>query len=160
MRVSSEIQKEMDKGNVTHIEDNDLYLLMVEIIKEDMTDDIKIDEKPIITSVQHSKGWKLIEHNAMLLLLDNGSHIRIAPTFNGNVEITRVISNRKGDGTYLMNKILDAYNDIETPNTLILECTGSVGYIDMDIRQQCKFFRKFGFRKYGKYNKNHIKFKL
>lgn len=92
----------------------------------------------------------------------DGSHINFK-SFGEDVDISRVISKTKGLGKYLMFVVLEAYFYALTKDgsgKLILECIGSVGAgqnrVEMPIQKQTAFFRKFGFRKYGKYSPDHI----
>jgi hypothetical protein len=83
------------------------------------------------------------------------SLIRIAPSENNGIEITRIIigsSDRgKNLGSFLMNTLfLFLYETLGYIPPIFLECTGSINngddFISNPIQNQTKFFRKFGFR--------------
>jgi len=102
------------------------------------------------------------------ITLQSGSHIHFSSK-GKDIDISRVISNEKGDGKLLLIMVLLAYQNVMDQNPtsksdLILECIGSVGmgvnHRQMDVKDQASVFRSFGFRKYGKYDPKHIHMKL
>lgn len=176
-QIEQQLSRMVHNGQFETIPDNILFTKMKELIKSIPA--VKammvlhpdfIQEGEIYTFVGSEKNMKLINHNQMTISFPNGSHIRFCPTPDG-IDITRVISNMKGDGTLLMSMVLAGYFDtlvkFNIPDNLTnvtLECTGSVGLGEnqriMKISDQCRFFRKFGFRKFGKYQPDHVKMKL
>lgn len=129
-------------------------------------------EDDVITIVQCQGKFSAYQGERFVIRTSSGSHICLK-SFNNDVDITRIISEEKGDGTLLMDLLMIAYNILKellekggkkTSGTLILECVGSVGLNenkrDMPVKDQAAFFRKFGFRKVGKYNPNHLHMSL
>lgn len=121
-------------------------------------------EEDVITIVQCQGKVSAYKGERFVISTDAGSHICLK-SFNDDVEITRIISEQKGEGSLLMDLVVSAYNmlgmsGVKQSGTLILECVGSVGLNenrrDMPVKDQAAFFRKFGFRKVGKYNPNHL----
>jgi hypothetical protein len=155
----------MNLDNITKFENNNTYNSMVSFIKESFNDNtiVTIDTYDMITMVSSGKGTKCYSSEVCSISLPDGSHINFK-SFENKVDISRIISNTKGNGTSLMRIVFAAYissfQELGEAGTLILECIGSVGTgsnrREMPVAQQAAFFRKFGFRKYGKYNANHI----
>jgi len=84
--------------------------------------------------------------------LSDGSYIRFGQGDKPNqIEITTICVHSKnrnnGIGGYLM-KLMFAfiYETIGFIPPIMLECTGSLNNNDSSIKDQSKFFRKFGFR--------------
>lgn len=158
-------------AKIVEMKDNATFLAMAEYIKKCYGESnvIEVNEYNVVTMVEQSNGkFKSYSGSCVNIVLPDGSHINFKP-YNNSVDISRIISNTKGFGTTLMYMVLDAYcNAInklkEATGDLILECTGSVGAgsnkRDTPIQQQTAFFRKFGFRKVGKYCPTHIHMQL
>jgi hypothetical protein len=170
--TEEQIIKRIMKAPSKKVEDNPLFLHMVETVKEvnsRLGDFINIEEGEITTAVHVKNKTTCITHNFMCITLPDGSHIRFAPKNKKDVEITRIISNNpcNGNGTLLMDIVMEAYMKSRLNNVdgdIVLECTGSVGLREntrvMNISKQAAFFRKFGFRMVGKYDPSHINMKL
>ena len=155
-----------DLDNITKFENNNTYNSMVSFIKQNFDNNpaLTIDTYDLVTMVNFGKGTKCYSSEVCSISLPDGSHINFK-SYEGKVDISRIISNTKGNGSFLMKIVFGAYITAfqelgGSVGTLILECIGSVGSgsnrREMPVAQQASFFRKFGFRKYGKYNTNHI----
>lgn len=155
--------------SVKEFSNNATYSYMASMIKDMSCESIKVSTYPLISMVQNSKGkFNMYSSEVCNISLPDGSHINFK-SYEGNVDISRIISNTKGCGSILMKIVLFAYFSAvvkisDSVGDLILECTGSVGIgsnkRDTPVAQQTSFFRKFGFRKVGKYNPNHIHMSL
>jgi hypothetical protein len=157
-RVTKEnLTKAVESGRVTHYENNPLFESMKNSILDILGGNQKFTAKKeecFHTCVGVKGGFRLTSSEAVLLEILDGSHARIV-NIDKNVDISRIISNTKGLGTAMMLVIIDAYiraKSKDIKGELILECLGSVGVgggrIEMDIKEQTAFFRKFGFRVY------------
>ena len=172
--TQSNIIAAINNNIVNKIEDNILYVTMSNILQSWFKDggNINVEVGNIHTVVDCKGGFTVVDHSCTDITLQDGSHVRICPTHNECVDVTRIMncSGIKGIGTILMDIVIDAFAQAKLqvkqyPNsTLVLECLGSVGAGDnrreMPIKDQAAFFRKFGFRKFGKYDANHLHFKL
>jgi hypothetical protein len=116
---------------------------------------ILVQSFQIITIVDFKKGSKVKSHNCITLILPDESLIRFSSFGIDGVELTRIWvkeeNHKKGQGSYLMDLFFKFIEDtIGYTPTIFLECTGEVGLgknaISMDISEQTRFFRKFGFR--------------
>jgi hypothetical protein len=113
--------------------------------------DIEIDQ--INTLVESKKGFKLKVHPHITFSAPDGSLIRFSPYKKDGLEISRIQSAKIGSGmgTRLMEDFLIFSRTYNGYSPLIyLECTGAVGWgdnrVNMEISEQTRFFRKFGFR--------------
>jgi len=109
------------------------------------------------SAVIHSGNIIVRQHPTILigLVQHKDSVIRIAPSENNGIEITRIIvgeSDRgKNLGSFLMNTLfLFIYETLGYIPPIFLECTGGIyngnELVKNSIQNQTKFFRKFGFR--------------
>jgi len=158
--------KNLDLNNIKKYDNNATYNSMVAYVKEALSDSpyFKIETFELITTVTSGKNFKAYSSEVCSISLPDGSHINFK-SFEDKVDISRIISNYKGAGRTLMLVVIGAYINAKQTigsslGALVLECIGSVGVgknrRDMPVAQQAAFFRKFGFRKYGKYNPEHI----
>lgn len=156
----------IEQGKVTEYENNETYTKMVDFIKTtcELTGVLKYKTLELTTMVQGRKpsDTKVYSSECCSISLPTNSFVNIK-SFENDVDISRIISHQKGDGTVLMSLVISSYlSSVKggCNGRLILECIGSVGvgvnHKEMNIQDQTKFFRKFGFRMYGKYNPNHI----
>ena len=156
--------KNLDLNNIKKYDNNETYNSMVAYVKEALSDSpyFKIETFELITTVTSGKNFKAYSSEVCSISLPDGSHINFK-SFEDKVDISRIISNHKGAGRTLMLIVIGAYvnaTKFTKVGALILECIGSVGVgknqRDMPVSEQTAFFRKFGFRKFGKYNPEHI----
>lgn len=160
------VTKMIENGNVKIHENNAVYNYMKECLAESAFSEY-VSTEDITTLVDCGGKMSAYKSEKCCITLPNGSHIHFS-SYNNNIDISRVISNKKGNGKILLALVV-AYFSIALTETgekseLILECVGSVGMGSnlrkMDIKDQASFFRSFGFRKYGKYNPKHIHMRL
>jgi hypothetical protein len=165
--LEAKIAKFIEKSNIKVYENNDVYNHMKQSL---FTSDFSVcAETDDITTLVDCGNGKMTAYRSekCSITLSDGSHIHFT-SHNNNIDISRVISNQKGNGKILLALVVAFFTNavIETgmKSDLVLECIGSVGMGNnmrkMDIKDQTSFFRSFGFRKYGKYNPNHIHMKL
>jgi len=146
------------------VQDNENYKKLLDKIDEFVeahnTNEIEemqltLQSFQIITVVDLKKGSNVKLHNCITLILPDESLIRFSSYGIDAVELTRIWvkeeNQKKGNGTYLMNTFFKFFEEtIGFLPAIFLECTGEVGIgenaLSMDISQQTKFFRKFGFR--------------
>ena len=138
------------------IPNNDVYLtLSNHIMNNKFTEGVKTETYLINSRVQIHKKSNVKIRNSVTIGLANGSHLRFCPYKNNGIEISRVyveeVYQNKGDGTLLMNLFFNSILIcLKQFPVIILECTGQVGsgetLITNTIKNQTKFFRKFGFR--------------
>lgn len=160
------VAKMIENGNIKIHENNAVYNYMKECLAESAFSEY-VSTEDITTLVDCGGKMSAYRSEKCSITLPNGSHIHFS-SYNNNIDISRVISNKKGNGKILLALVV-AYFSIAVTETgekseLILECVGSVGMGSnlrkMDIKDQASFFRSFGFRKYGKYNPKHIHMRL
>lgn len=107
--------------------------------------------------VTQGKDTVVRQHPTILIGLaqHKDSMIRIAPSENNGIEITRIIvgSSDRGKkiGSFLMNTLFLFMNEtLGYIPPVFLECTGAISngdeFVENSIQNQTKFFRKFGFR--------------
>jgi hypothetical protein len=122
---------------------------------EQMFPDIKVEYYYFPSSVRMLIDTIFTIHNTIEITLPSGSFLRISPTKSESIEISFIIvepiNHLKGEGTLLMNIIIDYMTTIlKYKPRLVLECNGEVFYngklINIGIKNQTTFFRKFGFR--------------
>lgn len=166
MKSIDRVSKMIENGNIKVHENNDVYNHMKECLAESAFSEY-VSTEDITTLVDCGGKMSAYRSEKCSITLPNGSHIHFS-SYNNNIDISRVISNQKGNGKLLLDLVV-AYFSISVTETgdkseLILECVGSVGMGSnlrkMDIKDQASFFRSFGFRKYGKYNPKHIHMRL
>lgn len=160
------VTKMIENDNVKIHKNNAVYNYMKECLAESSFSEY-VSTEDITTLVDCGGKMSAYRSEKCSITLPNGSHIHFS-SYNNNIDISRVISNKKGNGKLLLALVV-AYFSIAVTETgekseLILECVGSVGMGSnlrkMDIKDQTSFFRSFGFRKYGKYNPKHIHMRL
>lgn len=166
MKINDKIAKLIENDNIKVHENNDVYNHMKQsLLTSDFSVYVHTDD--ITTLVDCDGKMTAYRSEKCSITLPDGSHIHFT-SHNNNIDISRVISNQKGNGKALLSLVV-AFFSIAVTETgekseLILECVGSVGMGNnmrkMDIKDQTSFFRSFGFRKYGKYNPNHIHMRL
>lgn len=109
----------------------------------------------IMTVVDIKNNSKVKLHNCITLILPDESLIRFSSYGDDGIELTRIWvkekNQKKGQGTYLMDLFIKFIEDaIGFLPEIYLECTGNIGIdnnaYSMDISEQTKFFRKYGFR--------------
>ena len=161
------LQEMFPKTKIATYSNNETYNVMVEFISQYACDSIKVETFNLTSWVTTGGSNKAYNSEACSISLPDHSHLNFK-SFGNKVDISRIISNNKGNGRILMLLVLSAYfyavSKVTNPAEIILECVGSVGIgsnkRDMPVSHQTAFFRKFGFRKYGKYNPNHIHMNL
>ena len=120
----------------------------------------------IVTTVKKDGKFVSKQHSMFTIWLPyNLGLIRICPVNSTDVEITRIFSDMSGQGTRVMQLVTEAFHAVKSNNErLTLECCGSVGMgsnrRDMDIKDQARFFRKFGFKQFGKYDPTFLTYEL
>ena len=144
-----------DKINIVRNSSNfDLLTKNVNLFKQ-MYPDIKIFSHFKPTIVRVKKDYVFTIHNTIVIVLPSGSYLRISPTKAESIEISNIrvetINHSKGEGTLLMNAIIDFMTTtLGYRPRIVLECNGSLGtgsdLIEIGIQKQTAFFRKFGFR--------------
>jgi hypothetical protein len=144
-----------DKINVIRNNSNfDLLCKNVNLFKQ-MYPDIIIDSHFMPTIVSVKNDYVVTIHNTIVIVLPSGSYLRISPTKAESIEISNVrvetINHSKGEGTLLMNAIIDFMTTtLGYRPRIVLECNGSLGagsdLIEIGLQKQTAFFRKFGFR--------------
>ena len=154
MKAKKIIFKKIESNEVfTNLKNN------LEIIGELTTEEYKCYTSCELVRSAVTKGQNTIvtEHPTISigLVQYEDSVIRIAPSDNNGIEITIIIigsSDRgKGIGSLLMNTLfLFIYETLGYISPVFLECTGFINnrgeFIKNPIKNQTKFFRKFGFR--------------
>ena len=150
--------------NYEEVIDNDNFKMLLDKIGE-FVENHNLNEIPekqlllqsfqIITAVGLKNGSLVKNHNCITLILPDESIIRFSSYGQDGVELTRVWvkeeNHKRGQGSYLMQIFFKFIEEtIGFIPTIFLECTGEVGLgknaISMNISDQTKFFRKFGFR--------------
>jgi GNAT superfamily N-acetyltransferase len=127
----------------------------VERIIEPIKDKVDIDSGHIVSTVEKKPKRAILRKHPYVGFHIGKSHIRIVP-HGDSIEISRVWIDpdyhRKGIGTALIELVMNGLwflNDLEPPKVM-LEVTGFVGTGKTEqqtpIGEQCRFFRKFGFR--------------
>lgn len=144
-----------DKINIIRNSSNfDLLSKNVNLFKQ-MYPDIKIVSHFMPSIVKVKNDWVVTIHNSIVIVLPNGSYLRISPTKAESIEISVIrvetINHSKGEGTLLMNAIINFMTTtLGYRPRIVLECNGSLGkgsdLIEIGIQNQTAFFRKFGFR--------------
>ena len=166
-KLTKTAERLLRDDKIVHVENNETYDTMVDFIKrncEGITE-IELETYEITSMVQgkKKKDLKCYSGECLNIVLPSGSHLRLKP-YGNDVDLSRIISKKQGDGTFLMTLVVAAYlyafENEGCKGRFILECLGAVGmgvnYNQMDIPKQAAFFRKFGFRVFGKYNPKHI----
>jgi hypothetical protein len=144
-----------DKINVIRNSSNfDLLCKNVNLFKQ-MYPDIRIGSRFMPTFVSVKNDDVVTIHNSIEIVLPSGSYLRISPTKAESIEISNIrvetINHSKGEGTILMNAIIDFMTTtLGYRPRIVMECNGSIGagsnQIKIGIQRQTAFFRKFGFR--------------
>lgn len=144
-----------DKINITSNSSNfDLLCNNFDLFRQ-LYPNIKINYYYLSSNVEINDKIITTIHNCIEITLPSGSYLRISPTIKESIEMTFIRvekeNHSKGEGTLLMKTITDYMTKTlgYTPR-LVLECIGSVGLgsniIEIGIKKQITFFRKFGFR--------------
>lgn len=166
MKSIDRVSKMIENGNVKIHDNNVVYNHMKECLSKSAFSEY-VSTEDITTLVDCGGKMSAYRSEKCSITLPNGSHIHFS-SYNNNIDISRVISNQKGNGKILLSLVVAYFSiavvETDVKSDLILECLGSVGMgknmRKMDIKDQASFFRSFGFRKYGKYNPAHIHMKL
>lgn len=160
------VSKLIESNNVKIHENNVVYNYMKDSLMNSSFSKY-VDSEDITTLVDCGGKMTAYRSEKCSITLPDSSHIHFS-SYNNNIDISRVISNQKGNGKLLLSIVVAFFSMAVTEtgqkSELILECVGSVGMGSnlrkMDIKDQTSFFRSFGFRKYGKYNPKHIHMRL
>jgi hypothetical protein len=144
-----------DKINITPNSSNfDLLCNNFDLFRQ-LYPNIKINYYYLSSNVEINNKIITTLHNSIEITLPSGSFLRISPTIKESIEITFIRvekeNHSKGEGTLLMKTITDYMTKtLGYRPRLVLECIGSVGsnnnIIEIGIKKQTAFFRKFGFR--------------
>jgi len=146
-RIGIRIQK------VEIIEDTFIFKRLIDNLENNELDKIIVTPPFVIfTLVEDINGYTLKIHNCITFNMGKKGLVRISPTVDNKIELTRieVTAPGKGTGTLLMEFILDYIKStLGFIPPIQVELTGAVGlgetYKATPINKQKKFFEKHGF---------------
>jgi hypothetical protein len=135
------------------IEDTNIFNRLINNLSNFKVDNIICSPPFVInTLVEGPKGYTLKIHNCLTYHLGDKGFIRISPTIDNKIELTRIETSepQKGIGSQLMDFL---FHYLETTLGFIppvqVELTGAVGightYKTTPINKQQMFFKKHGF---------------
>lgn len=135
------------------IEDTNIFNRLINNVSNIKIDNITCSPPFVInTLVEEQKGYTLKIHNCLTFHYGNKGFIRISPTKDNKIELTRIETSepRKGIGSELMDFL---FHFLESTLGFIppvqAELTGAVGmrhtYKATPINKQQMFFQKHGF---------------
>ena len=146
-RIGIRIQK------VDIIDDTFIFNRLINSLENYVSDKIIVTLPFVIfTLVEDINGYNLKIHNCLTFHMGKKGLVRISPTVDNKIELTRieVTAPGKGTGSLLMEFLLDYIKStLGFIPPMQAELTGAVGlgetYKSTPINQQKKFFKKHGF---------------
>lgn len=139
--------------NIDIIEDTNIFKRLINNLSDFKVDNIICCPPFVInTLVEEQKGYTLKIHNCLTFHLGDKGFIRISPTIDNKIELTRIETSepQKGIGSELMDFL---FHFLKSTLGFIppvqVELTGAVGmghtYKATPINKQQMFFKKHGF---------------
>ena len=146
-RIGIRIQK------VDIIDDTFIFKRLINNLENNELDKIIVTPPFVIfTLVEDINGYTLKIHNCLTFNMGKEGLVRISPTEDNKIELTRieVAEPRKGTGSLIMEFLLDYIKStLGFIPPILAELTGAVGlgetYRATPINKQKKFFKKHGF---------------
>jgi hypothetical protein len=140
--------------NVQIVDDTEAFIKLIEGLNTYPFEEVLFTNPFVIFSlVENKKGFTLKVHNCLTFQLHDGSLIRISPTDDDKIELTRIETSEsgKGKGSELMKFLLNYIDSLLGYIPPIqAELTGAIGmnttYKETPISKQKLFFQKHGFK--------------
>ena len=149
--IESSINIKINKVEI--IEDTFIFERLIDNLENNELDKINVFPPFVIyTLVEDIKGYTLKIHNCLTFHMGKKGLVRISPTVDNKIELTRieVTAPGKGTGSLLMEFLLDYIKStLGFIPPIQAELTGAVGlgetFKSTPINKQKKFFEKQGF---------------